>query len=67
MMCMIYSYFMIEIFQDRYGQIYFPDRYDGSPCFEGCDPYDLHGLGHVSWVGSVLLIYRSSHDLITAF
>ena len=29
------------------------DLYDLSAAVAGCEPYDLHDLAHVSWVGSI--------------
>ena len=55
MICMIYAHFMVYIFQGRY----IPDLYDLYDLYDlahvaGWEPYNLHDLGHVSWVGIVL-------------
>ena len=48
---MIYSQFMIYIFQGRW----IPDLYDLAHV-AGWESCDLHGTAHVSWVRSVLRV-----------
>ena len=41
------------MYDDLYDDLY-DDRYDDLAHVAGWEPHNLHGLGHISWVGSAL-------------